>query len=102
MTESMLVTAQLAYAYPRLAELADLRGDRELRRDSCARGRRELRADVRARVDRRGWYSRGYARAARQIGTGVIFGEPQPWAILAGVPTARPGDARSSRTSAAS
>ena len=28
MTESMLVTAQLAYVYPRLAELADLRGDR--------------------------------------------------------------------------
>ena len=28
MTESNLVTAQLAYAYPKLAELAELRGDR--------------------------------------------------------------------------
>ena len=28
MTESLLVPAQLAYAYPRLAELAELRGDR--------------------------------------------------------------------------
>ena len=40
LTESLLITAQLAYVYPRLAELADLRGDRafaaELR--AAARG----------------------------------------------------------------
>ena len=51
MTESMLVTAQLAYVYPRLAELADARGDREfaaeLRADAA-----ELRDRAQARVDR--------------------------------------------------
>src|SRR5207248_11193902 len=34
----------------------------------------------------RGWYARGYS-GARQFGTGAIFGEPQPWAILAGAPS---------------
>ena len=38
-----------------------------------------------------GWYSRGYG-AGGQIGHGAIFGEPQPWALLAGVPSA--GQAR--------
>ena len=33
----------------------------------------------------RGWYSRGYG-AGGQIGRGAIFGEPQPWALLAGAP----------------
>ena len=33
-------------------------------------------------------YSRGYG-AGGQIGHGVIFGEPQPWALLAGVPNRR-------------
>jgi hypothetical protein len=33
-----------------------------------------------------GWYSRGYF-ADRQIGSGMPFLEPQPWALLAGVPT---------------
>jgi hypothetical protein len=35
----------------------------------------------------KGWYSRGYS-GAKQVGSGVIFEEPQPWAILAGVPSA--------------
>ena len=39
MTESMLVAAQLAYAYPKLAELADLRGERRSPA-SCAPGPR--------------------------------------------------------------
>ena len=38
MTESMLVSAQLAYVYPRLAELADLRGDRAFAASCAPRG----------------------------------------------------------------
>ena len=87
MTESMLVTAQLAYAYPKLAELADLRGDTALRRDSCARRGAELRDGRRARSGPAGAGTRAATPATDQVGTGVIFGEPQPWAILAGVPT---------------
>ncbi len=33
-----------------------------------------------------GWYSRGYS-GLTQVGSGVLFEEPQPWAILAGAPT---------------
>jgi hypothetical protein len=84
MDESMLVTAQAAYIYPRLAELAEARGDRafaaQLRRSAA----RDLRT-TRGQWTARGWYTRGYA-GNRQIGTGAIFGEPQPWAILAGAP----------------
>jgi hypothetical protein len=87
MNESTLVTAQLAYVYPRLAELAQLRGDRRfaaaLRADA-----RELRAVMHGEWTGRGWYSRGYG-ARGQIGSGAIFGEPQPWALLAGVPDRR-------------
>jgi hypothetical protein len=85
MTESMLVAAQLAYAYPKLAELAELRGDEEFARQLRARA-----AELHEVMDRewtgRGWYSRGYF-ADRQIGKGMPFGEPQPWALLAGVPS---------------
>ena len=42
MTESLLVTAQLAYVYPRLAELADLRGDRAFAAALRASGARDL------------------------------------------------------------
>jgi hypothetical protein len=87
MDESILVTAQLAYVYPRLAELADLRGDRRfaaaLRADAA-----ELRGVLRREWTGRGWYSRGYGANGR-IGEGAIFGEPQPWALLAGVPDRR-------------
>ena len=86
MNESILVTAQLAYVYPRLAELADARGDRafakQLRADAA-----ELRAVLGREWTGRGWYSRGYGGQG-QIGRGVIYGEPQPWALLAGVPSA--------------
>ena len=85
MTESMLVAAQLAYAYPKLAELADLRNDAVF-----AAQLRATAAGLRAVVDRewtgKGWYSRGYF-GDRQIGHGMPFMEPQPWALLAGVPT---------------
>jgi hypothetical protein len=82
MDESLLVTAQLAYVYPRLAELAEARGDRAfaaaLRADAA-----ELRAVLQGEWTGRGWYSRGYGDRGR-IGSGAIFGEPQPWALLAG------------------
>src|SRR5207237_1182552 len=80
------VTAPLAYAYPQLAALADLRGDHAFAGQLRASGARNL-ATLRREWTGRGWYSRGYS-GARQIGQGAIFGEPQPWAILAGAPTA--------------
>jgi hypothetical protein len=85
MTESMLVTAQLAYAYPALAQLADLRGDRSFAAQLRAAGAQNV-ATLRAQWTGAGWYSRGYS-GARQVGSGVIFEEPQPWAILAGAPS---------------
>ncbi len=81
MSESMLVPAQLAYAYPRLAEVADLRGDRAFAAELRRRGR-QLLAALRHEWTGR-WFLRGYGGAA-PIGAGAIFGEPQPWAILAG------------------
>jgi cellobiose phosphorylase len=82
MTESTLVSAQLAYVYPRVAQLADLRGDRAFAARLRTAGAQAL-ATTRREWTGRGWYSRGYA-TERQIGTGAIFGEPQPWALLAG------------------
>ncbi len=83
-TESSLVTAQLAYVYPRLAEVADLVGD-----DVFAAQLREKGAGLVSTmkgqwVKDRGWFARGYS-GVKQLGTGAIFGEPQPWALLAGV-----------------
>jgi hypothetical protein len=86
MTESLLITAQLAYVYPRLAQLADLRGDRSFAAELRASGARAL-ATTRASWTARGWYLRGYA-GEQQLGAGAIFGEPQPWAMLAGAPNA--------------
>jgi hypothetical protein len=84
LTESSLVAAQAAYVYPRLAALADLRGDH-----GFAAKLRVTTAGLRKAMDRqwvsRGWYARGYA-GARQLGSGTIYEEPQPWAILAGLP----------------
>ena len=85
MTESMLVAAQVAYVYPRLADLADRLGDPGF----AAEVRTRAAAVAQVVSDQwtgEGWYSRGYA-GNRQIGAGAIFGEPQPWAILAGIPT---------------
>ncbi|MGH7822473.1 MAG: GH36-type glycosyl hydrolase domain-containing protein, partial [Candidatus Binatia bacterium] len=82
MTESMLVTAQLAFAYPRLAEVAAMRGDDAfaavLREDAA-----ELAATLGAEWTGLGWFSRGYS-GATQLGRGAIYLEPQPWALLAG------------------
>jgi hypothetical protein len=86
MTESTLVTAQVAYVYPRLAELADRLGDTAFAAEVRRRGV-QLRTTMRAQWTGRGWYSRGYGPGG-QIGAGAIFGEPQPWAILAGIPSA--------------
>src|SRR5207237_1740396 len=87
MTESTLVTAQLAYVYPRLAELADARGDHAFAAQLRSSGARDL-ATTRREWTGRGWYSRGYS-GVRQLGHGAIFGEPQPWAILAAAPSAK-------------
>jgi hypothetical protein len=87
MTESMLVPAQTAYAYPRLAQLADLRGDHRFAAQLRASARRDLNT-VRRGWTGGGWYSRGYA-GNRRLGQGAIFEEPQPWAMLAGAPSAR-------------
>jgi Glycosyl hydrolase 36 superfamily, catalytic domain/Glycosyltransferase family 36 len=87
MTESMLVTAQVAYAYPRLADLAERLGDDAFAATLRARAA-ELRDVLRREWTEGGWYTRGYA-GEQQIGAGAILGEPQPWAILAGVPTPR-------------
>lgn len=85
MTESTLVTAQLAYVYPRLALVADARGDRAFARTLRLRTRALMRT-LRRQWTGGGWYSRGYD-GDRQLGAGAIFGEPQPWAILAGAPS---------------
>ncbi len=85
MTESILVVAQAAFIYPRLAELADLRGDAafatQLR--ATAAGLREVLA---RQWTGRGWYARAWFGAQR-LGEGVIYGEPQPWALLSGTPS---------------
>jgi hypothetical protein len=85
MTESTLVTAQMAYALPRLAQLARLMGDRQFATQLDAAGQRDL-AVLRSQWTGKGWYSRGYS-GTTQVGSGVIFEEPQPWAILAGAPS---------------
>jgi hypothetical protein len=84
MSESNLVTAQLAYAYPKLAELAELRGDKEFAEELRKAGAEDL-ATIKGQWTGR-WYTRGWS-GATQVGTGVIFEEPQPWAILAGAPS---------------
>jgi hypothetical protein len=88
MSESLLVSAQLAYVYPRLADLADRRGDRTFAKTLRKRGA-ELRRVVRRYWVGKGWYARGLKADGTVIGSGAIFGEPQPWAILAGAPTRR-------------
>ncbi|MQA75192.1 MAG: hypothetical protein GEU88_12750 [Solirubrobacterales bacterium] len=85
-TESVLVTAQLAYAYPVLAEVAELRGDDAFAAHLRALGRRNLER-TRAEWTGRGWYARGYL-GSEQVGRGAIYLEPQPWAMLAGAPDA--------------
>ena len=85
MTESTLVSAQAAYIYARLAVLADVRGDHAFAAALRSAGEKDLRT-TRAQWSARGWYARGYA-GNTPIGTGAIFGEQQPWALLAGAPS---------------
>ncbi|HEY1828066.1 MAG TPA: hypothetical protein VGF87_08600, partial [Acidimicrobiales bacterium] len=85
MTESTLVTAQLAYCYPLLAQLADLYGDHAFAAQLRAAGAKDLTV-LKGQWTGQGWYSRGYS-GLTQVGSGVLFEEPQPWAILAGAPT---------------
>lgn len=82
MTESALVTAQLAYVYPRMADLARMRGDRAFARELTAAGQANLNV-TRSLWTGKGWFARGYA-GDRLLGEGTIYGEPQPWALLAG------------------
>jgi hypothetical protein len=88
MSESLLVNAQLAHVYPRLAELAERRGDRAFARTLRKRAA-TLQRSVRKHWTGKGWYARGLKADGSEIGAGAIFGEPQPWAILAGVPARR-------------
>jgi hypothetical protein len=85
-TESNLVVAQAAFIYPRLAELAELRGDTAFAKELRATGE-ELRGVLARQWTGRGWYARAWLLTQR-YGEGVIYGEPQPWALLADVPDA--------------
>jgi hypothetical protein len=86
MTESDLVVAQCATVYPQLAAVADLRGDHGFA-DQLRAAALRLRSTLRGQWTGQGWYARGYA-SNQQLGSGAIWLEPQPWAILAGVPSA--------------
>jgi hypothetical protein len=85
MTESDLVVAQCAYVYPQLAEVADMRGDHVFAKKLRAAADHLL-STLRGQWTGQGWYARGYANN-QQLGSGVIWLEPQPWAILAGAPS---------------
>lgn len=89
MTESDLVVAQCAYVYPQLADVADLRGDHVFAKKLRVAARRLL-STLRGQWSGQGWYARGYV-GNQQLGSGAIWLEPQPWAILAGAPS--PGQA---------
>jgi hypothetical protein len=84
-TESVLVTAQLAYAYPQLAAVADLHRDRSFAKRLRALAARDL-EQLRTEWTGRGWYARGYNNGD-PVGVGAEYLEPQPWAILAGAPS---------------
>jgi hypothetical protein len=86
MTESSLVTAQATYIYPRLAELADLRHDTTFASQLRAAGAADAKT-LAGEWTGRGWYARGWSGTS-ELGSGAIFEEPQPWAILGGVPSA--------------
>src|SRR5262249_11448117 len=66
MTESVLVTAQVTYLSPRLAELAAFLGDHDFAAEVQTRAA-ALRGVLRRQWTGRGWYARGYA-GDRQIG----------------------------------
>jgi hypothetical protein len=87
MTESDLVVAQCAFMYPELAEAADMFGDHGFAVQLRAAARRDL-STLQDQWTGKGWYARGYAEN-QELGSGVIWLEPQPWAILAGAPNPR-------------
>jgi hypothetical protein len=90
MTQSDLVVAQCAYMYPELAEVADMLGDHTFATQLRQAAARDL-STLRGQWTGQGWYARGYAQS-QQLGSGVIWLEPQPWAILAGAPTPSQAD----------
>ena len=85
MTESNLVTVQAVYTYRALASLAAAHGHAAFAASLRSAAARDARV-VRAQWVGRGWYARGYS-GLLQLGRGAIFEEPQPWAILAGLPS---------------
>jgi hypothetical protein len=95
MTESNLVTAQAAYIYPRLALVADAIGDPAFAAELRAAGAHDKAIVAGQWVPGEsvtpadaglGWFARGYS-GAKQLGSGAIYVEPQPWALLAGAAT---------------
>jgi hypothetical protein len=92
MTESDLVTAQAAYIYPRLALVAEEVGDSTFASELRAAGSSDetvlkgqwISGESVTPLDAgMGWFARGYS-ATKQLGSGTIYEEPQPWALLAG------------------
>jgi hypothetical protein len=95
MTESNLVTAQAAYIYPRLALVADAIGDPTFAGELRSTGARDKAIVAGEFVSGEsvtpadagmGWFARGYS-GAKQLGSGAIYVEPQPWALMAGAAT---------------
>ena len=95
MTESNLVTAQAAYIYPRLALAAEDAGESAFASELRAAASRNL-AIVEGQFIQGesvtpadaglGWFARGYS-SAKQLGSGTMYEEPQPWALLEGAAT---------------
>src|SRR5437879_7924563 len=92
MTESNLVTAQAAYIYPRLALVAERTGDTTFAselRSAASRDRGIVEGQfihgesVTSADAGLGWFARGYS-GTHQLGSGAIYVEPQPWALLSG------------------
>lgn len=82
LTETTMVVAQVAFIYPRLAELARARGDGDFAAQVHARAA-VVQGLTRREFVTRGWLSRGYAKD-RQLGSGTIYGTPQGWGLLSG------------------
>ncbi len=86
MNESTLVSAQLAYVYPRLAELADARGDRAFARTLRRRGS-ELRASQRRQWAGR-WFNAWLRRGADRSAQARSSASRSPGTSWRGCPTA--------------
>jgi hypothetical protein len=95
MTESNLVTAQAAYIYPRLASVAETAGESAFAAELRAAGSRDQAIAAGQFIQGEsvtpgdaglGWFARGYG-GGQQLGSGTMYEEPQPWAILDGAAT---------------